>query len=73
MLQMNESNLNFSAVSHDGSGNQLSTLSASYSGGESVYFNITLESMQADNITAIKDDFDSFVDKVVATIAKSKA
>ena len=33
MLQMNDSNLNFNAVSHDGNGEYYASLSASYNGG----------------------------------------
>ena len=72
MLQMNDTNLNFNAISHDNTGEQFASLSASYGGGESVYFSVTLNAMEADNIAAVKDDFDSFIDKVVATIVKSK-
>ena len=68
MLQMNDSNLNFNAISHDSDGNQLASLSASYNGGESVYFSINLNKMNTTNIEAIKDDFDSFVDRVIITI-----
>ena len=73
MLQMNDTNLNFNAISHDSDDKQLASLSASYSGGESCYFSVVLDKLEEDNIAAIKLDFDNFVDKVVATIAKSKS
>lgn len=74
MLSMNDANLNFNAVSVDSNtSEQFASLSASYNGGQSVYFSVNLDKMAADNIAAIKVDFDSFVDKVVATIAKSQA
>lgn len=71
MLQMNDSNLNFNAVSHDGHGEQFATLNASYNGGTNVYFSVNLEKMASANITAIKNDFDTFVDTVVASITRA--
>lgn len=71
MLQMNESNLSFNAISHDGHGEQFASLSASYNGGTSVYFSITLDKIAANNIAAIKNDFDDFVDTVTASITRA--
>ena len=67
MLVMNNTNVNFNAVSQDEEGATLATMSASYSGG-SVYFNLTIEK----NDEAVDADFDEFKEKVLASVASVK-
>lgn len=72
MLHMNDTNLNFNATSTDVDGNSLGTLSASYGGGEALYLSVNLNRMDAANVAAMKDDFDSFLDRVVSAIARAQ-
>ena len=67
MLVMNNTNVNFDAVSQDEEGTTLATMSASYSGG-SVYFNLTIEK----NDEAVDADFHEFKEKVLASVASVK-
>ena len=67
MLVMNNTNVNFDAVSQDAEGATLATMSASYSGG-SVYFNLTIEK----NDEAVDADFHEFKEKVLASVASVK-
>ena len=67
MLVMNDTNVNFNAVSQDEEGTTLATMSASYSGG-SVYFNLTVEK----NDKAVNTDFHEFKEKVLASVASVK-
>lgn len=67
MLVMNNTNVNFDAVSQDENGATLATMGASYSGG-SVYFNLTIEK----NDEAVDADFDEFKEKVLASVASVK-
>ena len=67
MLVMNDTNVNFNAVSQDEEGVTLATMSASYSGG-SVYFNLTIEK----NDEAVDADFHEFKEKVLASVASVK-
>lgn len=67
MLVMNNTNVNFDAVSQNEEGVTLATMSASYSGG-SVYFNLTVEK----NDEAVNADFDEFKEKVLASVASVK-
>lgn len=67
MLVMNNTNVNFDAVSQDEEGATLATMGASYSDG-SVYFNLTIER----NDEAVDADFDEFKEKVLASVASVK-
>ena len=67
MLVMNDTNVNFNAVSQNAEGTTLAIMGASYSGG-SVYFNLTVEK----NDEAVDADFHEFKEKVLASVASVK-
>lgn len=73
MLQMGDTSLNFSATSINALGTELGSLNADYSSGDSVNFYVTLYKMDAENINAIKDDFDNFVDNIINKIKEQQA
>lgn len=72
MLTMNDSNMNFNAISQDTQTQAtIASMSASYSGGTGVYFSINIDDYNAD-LNDMKTDFNDFITKVISSVKKVK-
>lgn len=71
MLIMNDSNMNFNAISQDSTTNTtIASMNASYS-GSGVYFSINVENLDVD-MDDVKADFNNFIDKVMLAISRAQ-
>lgn len=70
MLIMNDTNMTFNAMSQDSDQVTIASMNASYSGGNSLYFAINLDNMNAD-LDSVKTDFGNFIDRVVIMVKRN--
>ena len=70
MLIMNDTNMNFNAMSQDSNQTTIASMNASYSGGNSLYFAVNIDDMDAD-LNNIKSDFSNFIDRVITIVKRN--
>lgn len=70
MLIMNDSNMNFNAISQDSNQTTIASMNASYS-GSGVYFSINVENPNVD-MDDVKADFNNFIDKVMLAVSRAQ-
>ena len=70
MLIMNDSNMNFNAISQDRNQTTIASMNASYS-GSGVYFSINVENPNVD-MDDVKADFNNFIDKVMLAVSRAQ-
>jgi len=73
MLIMNDSTINFSAISQDSAENTVASMNASYNGGTGIYFSLNIDDYKTSNVGDIEADFRNFITRIIATVSQVNA
>lgn len=72
MLVMNDSTINFNAISQDQTNDTaIASMNASYSGGSGLYFSLNIDDFKTADIEGIETDFHNFITRVIAAVQRT--